>query len=159
MAGKGPTPRRQATLPGAGHRVWTVGYSGHTPASFAAQLKEAGISRVLDVRSLPFSRKPGFSKKALGAFLEQQGIEYVHLPELGASRALLARRKGGAPFSEVAKDYRASLARKGAHLERAGALAGQKSSALMCLEKDAAQCHRGILAQAMARRGFQVVHL
>jgi uncharacterized protein (DUF488 family) len=159
MAGKARAARGQSTLAGSGATVWTVGYSGHTPDSFVALLRGARVARVLDVRSVPLSRKPGFSKKALSQFLEGQGIAYVHLPQLGASRALLARKKGGAPFSEIARDYRAGLSKKGADIERAGALAREKPSALMCLEKDAGDCHRGILAQAMARRGFRVVHL
>src|SRR3954466_2864574 len=44
---------------------------------------EAGVERVIDVRALPLSRRPGFSKSPLRAALEQAGIEYVHLKALG----------------------------------------------------------------------------
>lgn len=139
--------------------MWTLGYSGHTPDSFLASVQAARIRCVVDVRSVPFSRKPGFSKRALSASLEAAGVRYEHRPELGASRELLQRKKGGATFSEIAKNYRASLARKGPALDALGELVRGQRSALMCLEKDAGECHRGILAAALARRGFRVVHL
>jgi hypothetical protein len=38
---------------------------------------------LIDVRDVPLSRKPGFSKSALQANLEAHGIAYVHLKGLG----------------------------------------------------------------------------
>jgi uncharacterized protein (DUF488 family) len=139
--------------------VWTVGYSGHTPKSFIEAVRQSGVHRVVDVRSVPFSRKPGFSKRALSQALEAAGIGYIHMPELGASRELLARRKGGAPFAAIARDYKARLSNRRGALDALGDLLRDRPSALMCLEKDPSQCHRGILAATLARRGFRVVHL
>jgi len=154
-----PSPPRQSSLGGGGDCVWTIGYSGHTPATFVRALKGSGVTRVVDVRSVPLSRKPGFSKRSLSAYLAAAGLGYVHMPELGAPRELLQRKKGGAPFTELARSYRASLAGKGSDLARASALAREHPCALMCLEQDPNDCHRGILAEALARRGFRVVHL
>lgn len=150
---------RQQPLPSGAETVWTVGYSGHTPQTFLERIQEAGIACVVDVRSVPLSRKPGFSKRALSEFLEAGGVRYEPMPQLGASRDLLSRKRGGASFSELAKNYRASLARKGDAVEALAGLVREQKSALMCLEKDAADCHRGILADRLARRGFRVVHL
>lgn len=155
-----PRPRKtQLSLGDSADCVWTIGYSGHTPDSFIEALRGAGITRVVDVRSIPLSRKPGFSKTALSKSLAAGGLEYVHMPELGAPRELLAEKKRGLPFSEIAKAYAASLRSKDQAVSRAAALARERPSALTCLEKDADECHRGILAKTLARRGLRVVHL
>jgi uncharacterized protein (DUF488 family) len=41
------------------------------------------------VRRAPYSRKPGFSKKALESILLSAGIGYVGIPELGTERAII----------------------------------------------------------------------
>jgi hypothetical protein len=64
-------------------RIFTIGYEGTTVAEFLAALQKAGVERVIDVRALPLSRRPGFSKTALRGALEEAGTEYVHLKALG----------------------------------------------------------------------------
>ena len=61
----------------------TIGYEGAALADFIATLKAARVSLVLDIREAPISRRPGFSKRVLGAALEETGIAYLHLRGLG----------------------------------------------------------------------------
>ena len=63
--------------------IFTIGYEATTMAEFLAALKEAGVERVIDVRALPLSRRPGFSKSPLRATLAEAGIDYFHLKALG----------------------------------------------------------------------------
>jgi len=139
--------------------VFTCGYSGHTPSSLATVLKAAGVRRVIDVRSFPHSRKPGFSKGPLSEFLEREGFAYAHLPALGAPRELLQGKKGGLTFAQIAPAYRKHLTGQAKALDEAIRLARESPSTLLCLEKDPKECHRGILAQRMGRAGFRVIHL
>lgn len=46
-------------------RIYTIGYEGATVAEFLAALQSAGVARVIDVRAVPNSRRPGFSKTQL----------------------------------------------------------------------------------------------
>src|SRR5215212_5881221 len=64
-------------------RIFTIGYEGATVGEFLAALQQAGVERVIDVRALPLSRRPGFSKSPLRAALEEARIKYVHLKALG----------------------------------------------------------------------------
>src|SRR6185295_12808227 len=96
-------------------------------------LKGAGVAQLLDVRSVPRSRKPGFSGKALRASAESQGLVYVHLPKLGAPRELLERKKGGAEFADIAPAYTKHLAAQRSALREAASLARKQPSALLCL--------------------------
>lgn len=44
---------------------------------FLAALRDAGVEQVLDVRALPLSRRPGFSKSSLAASIAQAGVGYI----------------------------------------------------------------------------------
>jgi uncharacterized protein (DUF488 family) len=68
-------------------RLYTVGYQGRSLAELLDSLSRAEVQRVVDVRELPLSRKPGFSKTALAAALAERGIEYVHVKPLGNPKA------------------------------------------------------------------------
>jgi uncharacterized protein (DUF488 family) len=64
-------------------KIFTIGYEGATVGEFLSAMKKAGVERVIDIRALPLSRRPGFSKTPLRTALEEEGIEYVHLKALG----------------------------------------------------------------------------
>ena len=52
-------------------RIFTIGYEGATQAELIAALEKAGVEQVIDVRAVPNSRKPGFSKNVLAAGLRE----------------------------------------------------------------------------------------
>lgn len=131
-------------------RVFTIGYEGATQPELVAALQAAGVERVIDVRAVPLSRKPGFSKNVLAAGLREAGIDYVHLKALGTPPAgREAARKGDlATFEKV---YAAQLETPEAGIEAAQmiALAEEMPSALLCFERDPAHCHRTPLREAV----------
>jgi len=55
-------------------RVFTIGYEGATQPELIAALQAAGVRRLIDVRAVPLSRKPGFSKNVLAAGLAEADI-------------------------------------------------------------------------------------
>jgi len=67
--------------------LFTVGYEGTKPSDLFASLKESGVSLLIDVRDVPISRKPGFSKTSLAQGLGEAGIRYLHLKGLGDPKA------------------------------------------------------------------------
>ena len=66
----------------------TIGYEGASLPAFLATLKDAGVTRLLDIRELPISRRKGFSKTPLSQALAGVGIEYQHERALGAPRSI-----------------------------------------------------------------------
>jgi uncharacterized protein (DUF488 family) len=140
-------------------RIFTIGYEGATQAGLVAALQKAGVERVIDVRAVPMSRKPGFSKNILAAGLAEAGIDYVHLKALGTPAAgREAARKGR--MEEMERIYAAQLEtpEAGAEAARMIALAAEKPSALLCFERDPAQCHRTPLREAVIP-GWEVTDL
>jgi uncharacterized protein (DUF488 family) len=141
--------------------IATIGYEGLPPEDFLHLLREAGIARVVDVRALANSRKPGYAKRALSAALAGAGIEYLHLPALGTPKegrdaahagrvAEMRRIYAGHLATPVAQAALADLARS----------AAETPTCLLCLEADPARCHRTCVAEALdAGWGFAVRHL
>jgi uncharacterized protein (DUF488 family) len=140
-------------------RIFTIGYEGATVGEFIAALHSAGVKRVIDVRALPLSRRPGFSKSSLRASLEQSGIEYIHLKALGTpSEGRTAARAGR--HADMARIYAGQLELPEAIGQSALMLelAREKPTALLCMERDPAVCHRTLLIDAVAAEA-EVIHL
>jgi uncharacterized protein (DUF488 family) len=140
-------------------RIFTIGYEGSTVPEFLAALKDARVERVIDVRALPLSRRPGFSKSPLKAALEEAGIEYMHLNALGTpAEGRTAARAGR--HADLERIYSGQLELPEAIAQSAKMLdlAAEKPSALLCMERDPAHCHRTLLLNAVAPEA-EVTHL
>jgi uncharacterized protein (DUF488 family) len=140
-------------------RIFTIGYEGTTVPEFIAALQKAAVERVIDVRALPLSRRPGFSKSPLRAALEEAGIEYVHLKALGTpAEGRNAARAGR--HEDLERIYAGQLELPEAMAQSAQMLelAREKPSALLCMEREPAHCHRTLLLDAVAPEA-EVVHL
>jgi uncharacterized protein (DUF488 family) len=136
---------------GKSMRIFTIGYEGSTQLELIAALKAAGVERLIDVRAVPLSRKPGFSKNVLANGLAEAGIDYVHLKALGTPPAgREAARKGR--HAEMERIYAAQLDLPEAIVaaEQMRELAAEKPSALLCFERDPAACHRSTLLASIA---------
>ena len=140
-------------------KVFTIGYEATTMADFLAALTRAGVQRVIDVRALPLSRRPGFSKTSLAASLAEAGIGYVHLKALGTpKRGRDAAKKGDVETLEAVYADQLELPEAQAQAAQMLALAAELPSALLCYERDPAHCHRTLLLAAEGQ-GAEVVDL
>lgn len=139
----------------------TIGYEGKTVDEFLAELAEAQVQLVIDVRAVAASRRPGFSKTAMAAALQERGIGYLHLRALGTPKAgREAARKGR--IAEMREIFEGQLVTPEAALalEQADSAARERHCALLCFEADAGGCHRAILAERLAARsGYSIVNL
>ena len=132
-------------------RIFTIGYEKTTQPELIAALQAAGVNRVIDVRAVPLSRRPGFSKNILRNGLAEAGIDYVHLKALGTpAEGREAARKGR--HADLERIYAGQLELPEAIV--AGAemreLAAEKPSALLCYEREPSGCHRTLLLRWVA---------
>ena len=140
-------------------KIFTIGYEGATMDDFLAALTGAGVEQVIDVRALPLSRRPGFSKSTLAASLAEVGIGYVHLKALGTPKpGRDAAKKGDRTTLEAVYAGQLELPEAQAQAARMLELAAGKPSALLCFERDPAMCHRTLLLAAEGQ-GAEVVDL
>lgn len=141
--------------------VSTIGYEQSTPAKFAARLAEAKIDMVIDVRAVPSSRKPGFSKNQLAAALAAIGVEYKHVVKLGAPREIRDALRDGGTWKSYESGYNAHLAHCEEEVQVLLDLAAERTICLLCFEREPEVCHRSLIARTMADKhpGLVVDHI
>lgn len=139
--------------------IWTIGYEQTTQDALIACLQSASVAVLADIRALPLSRRPGFSKSSLGAAVREGGMEYRHLKPLGtpAEGRAAARRHDHAAL-EMIYAGQLELPEALAAMAELRALAGARPTALLCYEREASECHRSLLIKALLP-DFAVVDL
>ena len=145
--------------------IFTIGHSTRTVAELVALLQQVGVDMLVDVRSIPRSRRtPQFNADVLPDALAAEGIGYRHLRALGGRRH---HAKGAPPslntlwrvmafrnYADYAEgeEYRAGL-------DALIALSREHRCAIMCAEAVWWRCHRSMIADALCARGVKVVHI
>jgi len=140
--------------------IFTIGYEGTDLDSFVETLKAVGVDCLADVRAVPISRKKGFSKKALSARLEREGIRYIHFVGLGNPKSGRDAAKAG-HYLRFKKIFESHMMTDGARasLKEVMAIANARLTCLLCFERDPRLCHRSIVAAEMSEYGFEVFDL
>jgi uncharacterized protein (DUF488 family) len=130
--------------------IWTIGYEKARVDDVTGSLTAAGVQVLADIRYLPLSRRPGFSKSALAAAAGEAGIAYRHMKHLGTpAEGRAAARRGD--HAALARIYagQLQLPEAMAAMAELRALAGDKRVALLCYEREACECHRSLLIEAL----------
>lgn len=138
----------------AARRVFTIGYEQSRPESVLNALKKARVQILIDTRAVAASRKPGFSKSALAASLDELGIAYLHLQKLGTpadGRAAARAGRMDALWRIYDKHLTTHDAIKAMDELIAIVTSGQRVC-LLCFERDPAHCHRSRIAGIVAER-------
>ncbi len=135
-------------------QLFTIGYEQTRPQSVLKTLTEARVQTLVDVRAVAASRKPGFSKRALAAALQEAGIGYLHLQKLGTPAEGRKAAHAG-HYEAMWRIYDKHLKTHGAveamdelvSLVRSG-----RRVCLLCFEREPERCHRSRLAQIVKKR-------
>ena len=143
-------------------KIWTIGHSTHPFEEFVAMLKSFQIELVADIRSFPGSRRyPHFNKEILENSLPLNGIEYVHLRDLGGRRKTnINSHNTGlrvAAFRGYADYMETDMFKKG--IEELECLGGKKTVAFMCSEAVWWRCHRSLVSDYLKHNGWTVIHI
>ena len=131
--------------------IKTIGHSNHPIEHFVDLLKQGGVERLVDVRSMPYSRRfPQFGRERLSRSLAEAGIDYIW-----EGAALGGKPSGGGSYETMATrpDFKEAL-------DRVIAQSAATTLCLMCAEKDPLDCHRTVLvSRRLAERGVAIEHL
>ena len=140
--------------------IYTIGYEGLDIARFLSLLQAHDIETVVDIRELPLSRKPGFSKKILSDTLNLSGLDYVHIPDLGCPKPIRNRYRTDGNWKRYQEDFLKYLDTQDEAIADLAAMAAISSCALLCFEADYNYCHRSMVADAVSRlSGMRVCHI
>lgn len=145
--------------------IYTVGHSTRSIDEFVVLLASAEIQTVVDVRSIPRSRRnPDYNLDRLPGLLADRGVGHAYIAELGGRRS----RSRDIPadvnafwenrsFHNYADHALSDAFERG--LEKLVELASRRRSAIMCSEAVWWRCHRRIIADHLLARGHEVLHL
>jgi uncharacterized protein (DUF488 family) len=154
--------------------IATIGVYGADVGSFLAALRDAGVDLVLDVRQRRGVRGAEYAwanARRLEASLREAGIVYQHLPELAPTTSMreaqyeadAARGEGKRSRTVLAPVYVERYTEEvlePADLDPLVRFIGSSTAALLCVERDAAACHRSLIAARLAREyGARIVNL
>lgn len=145
--------------------VFTIGHSTRSLEELIALLREQSIEMLVDVRTIPRSRRhPHFNAEALAPAMAEAGIAYRSEKALGGLRGkqqdggsspnLFWTHAGFRNYADYAltAPFRAALA----DLENA---ARTQRVAIMCAEALWWKCHRRIITDYLLADGFEVIHI
>ncbi|WP_316896510.1 DUF488 domain-containing protein [Pseudodesulfovibrio indicus] len=141
--------------------IATAGYEGSSIDSFLKKLLTNGIKTIIDVRKNPISRKFGFSKTNMKKSANSVGIEYLHFPELGIESESRKNLNSKDDYRKLFDKYeKTTLKNTVASQQVVIEQIGKQPSVLVCFEQDPIDCHRGRLANHLARQmKLPVIHL
>ena len=141
--------------------VYTIGYEERSVDGFFNSLLEAGVRNIIDTRANPISRKYGFARSSLSGIANKLDLGYSHFPGLGIPSELRKNMESNADYRKLFKYYESKiLAAHKSEIKSVAAQMRSMPSVLVCMEKEAVDCHRSRLADCIAEiTGMQVVHL
>jgi uncharacterized protein (DUF488 family) len=142
--------------------LFTIGYEQATSDAVLDELKRAKVKLLVDTRAVAASRRPGFSKRALAAALDERGIAYIHLQKLGtpADGRQAARAGDLKALWRIYNKHLKTPDAKEAMDELVTLVESGKSVCLLCYERDPTHCHRSRIAEMVHERtGARVTDL
>lgn len=142
--------------------VWTIGHSTRTLSQFLGLLAMNNIEAVADVRRYPGSHRwPHFDSEPLAEALAARGLTYLWLPQLGGRRRAGPDSPNTAWRSPAFRGYADYMATEpfAEGLLALMNLAFGLRTAIMCAEAVWWRCHRGLIADVLRWRSFDVTHI
>ena len=142
--------------------LFTIGYEGREIDEFVDLLKQFNISRLIDVREMPISRKRGFSKYALHDRLENENIEYIHMKALGNPSYIRNKLKSDLDYDSFFKEYGKYLSKNKEVIKEVYQFISDEVSCIMCFERFPEKCHRQVIANKIKKldiNGLKIKHI
>jgi uncharacterized protein (DUF488 family) len=148
-----------ASAPEPANVVLTIGHSTRLIEDFVSLLKTHAVTRLVDVRTVPRSRRnPQFNIETLPATLAPSGISYTHQGGLGGLRRPRKDSPNAGWRNESFRGYADYMLTEEflQNLERLLEMARGERVAIMCAEAVPWRCHRSLIADALLVRGVRV---
>ena len=134
-------------------KIYTIGFTNKSAQKFFSAIKHAKVQRVVDVRLNNRSQLAGFSKKDdLAYFLREIcGTDYVHVPELAPTQALLdAYKKHKGSWAVYEQEFLNLMEQR--RIENAVAVDLVNNGCLLCSEDTPHRCHRRLVAEYLKKK-------
>ncbi|KJJ86111.1 protein containing DUF488 [Candidatus Omnitrophus magneticus] len=143
-------------------KLFSIGFTKESAERFLSLLCNAGVKHIIDIRLNNVSQLAGFAKRDdLRYFLKEIcGIEYIHIPELAPTKAILEEyKKNKGDWSVYEQSFNALLQSRA--VEKTLDLNQFDNSCLLCTEDQPTHCHRRLVAQYLVLKwgNLEITHL
>ncbi|MFE3868566.1 DUF488 family protein [Flavobacterium sp. LS2P90] len=144
------------------HTIYTIGHSTHSLDDFLDMLKSFEIKILADIRSSPGSRKfPQFNQENLKISLEENGIQYIHMADLGGRRKMKKDSKNNRWNNDSFRGYADYMETKEFEnaIVKLEHIAFEHPTAYMCSEAVWWRCHRSMVSDYLKAKAWAVLHI
>lgn len=131
--------------------LFTIGYENLDIEKFFSILLLKDIELLIDIRELPISRKPGFSKNKLIGYCDKYKILYLHEQSLGCPKPIRHDFRKDKDWERYTLRYSAYLATQIGSVSNISRIIRSSRCCLMCFEEDYYRCHRSIVSKFIVR--------
>jgi uncharacterized protein (DUF488 family) len=143
-------------------KISTIGFTKKTAAKFFGLLRGSGAKRIVDVRLNNVSQLAGFAKKDDLAFFlrEIASMEYVHVPELAPTQAMLdAYKKEKGDWQQYENRFLGLMRER--KIEEKLPRSIFDGGCLLCSEDTPHHCHRRLVAEYLKQHwgDIEIKHL
>lgn len=147
----------------ATHQLSTFGHSTRGVDETVALLREFGVERIVDVRTIRGSRhNPQFGADAMAQWSTEARIDYRWIERLGGRRRAQAVDPTiNAGWTHPSFHHYADYALGDEFADGLTELIEltDRPTAIMCAEAVPWRCHRSLIATALTARGWRVTHI
>jgi uncharacterized protein (DUF488 family) len=142
--------------------IFTIGFTKKPAAVFFNCLKDARVSRLIDVRLNNVSQLAGFTKKNDLSYFAREicGIDYLHLTDLAPTQEMLdAYKKQKGDWGHYERQFLDLISAR--RIEETLSPAVFDGACLLCSEETPHQCHRRLVAEYLREKwpGVEIDHL
>jgi len=140
-------------------KIFTIGFTKKSAETFFTRLQKAGVSRLVDVRLNNVSQLAGFTKRDDLRYFTKTicAIEYVHLPELAPTAAILdpyKKAKNG-DWNLYEQQFLELMSSR--HIEDLVPRELIDGGCLLCSEEKPHHCHRRLVAEYLKEKWGNVL--
>jgi uncharacterized protein (DUF488 family) len=143
--------------------LFTIGHSTRTLQELVQALQAHSIKTLVDIRAFPMSRRlPHFNRESLEHSLQEAGMRYIWMKELGGRRKKSAKHSPNLALRNESfrnyADYMLTPQFEAAIAELL-TIAAQSRTAYMCAERVYFRCHRMLVSDWLVAHGHEVLHI
>lgn len=145
-------------------KLYTIGFTKKSAERFFTLLKNAGVSKIVDIRLNNSSQLAGFAKGSDLQFFVKNilGASYVHIPDLAPTKELLkSYQDKETTWAEYVHVFSEILKKR--HIKERYKVENFDNCCFLCTEDTPEQCHRRLVAEylrdANPDKEIKILHL
>ena len=145
-------------------KLYTIGFTEKSAQEFFERLRDNGIQQLIDIRIHPHGQLSGFARQEdLPYFLHELAgqCQYLYLPILAPTKGIVKEYREDGNWVRYAARFEALMDERNIPAGLDPLIFETATGCLLCSESTPEHCHRGLVAERMAKHwlDLEVIHL